>query len=508
MRRRTNNVRHIVALNPLRAVALAAFALALVAPPAGGQETMTDQGIVDAVENEILFDLSTPLNKIDVSVTDGIVELTGTVNNLLAKDRAGKLAETVKGVRSVSNRIEVRPYWGRMDWQIENDAEEALVYDSATDSWEIDVEVTDNKATLTGTVDSWQEKQLAAKIVKGVRGVAAIDNRIEIDFDTDRPDMEIASEIEEALRWDRYVDDGLIDVKVNNGKVKLSGTVGSAAERRQAATTAWVAGVRSVDESGLKVERWARDPELRKDKYKNVTDAKVEQAVEAAMLYDPRVLSFNVTPDVSNGMVTLRGQVDNLKAKRAAADIARRTVGVFSVRNRIRVRPRTPTDERIEENIEQALLRDPHVERSEISVIVVDKEAFLYGTVDSYFEKSQADDIASRAYGVTEVINNLDVDNPTPLGYDPYLDDIYPYDSDWYDYEPGYTFQTDAEIERDIESEIFWSPFVNSSEVKVEVDNGTATLTGTVDTWSEREAATENAYEGGATWVDNELEVR
>jgi len=32
-------------------------------------------------------------------------------------------------------------------------------------------------------------------------------------------------------------------------------------------------------------------------------------------------------------------------------------------------------------------------------------------------------------------------------------------------------------------------------------------LTGEVDDWAEREAATQNAYEGGATWVDNDLEV-
>jgi len=34
-----------------------------------------------------------------------------------------------------------------------------------------------------------------------------------------------------------------------------------------------------------------------------------------------------------------------------------------------------------------------------------------------------------------------------------------------------------------------------------------AELTGTVDSWSERDAATDNAYEGGAVSVDNDLEV-
>lgn len=39
------------------------------------------------------------------------------------------------------------------------------------------------------------------------------------------------------------------------------------------------------------------------------------------------------------------------------------------------------------------------------------------------------------------------------------------------------------------------------------VKDGVATLEGTVDSWSEREAATENAYEGGARTVKNFLMV-
>jgi len=41
----------------------------------------------------------------------------------------------------------------------------------------------------------------------------------------------------------------------------------------------------------------------------------------------------------------------------------------------------------------------------------------------------------------------------------------------------------------------------------VTIEDGVATLTGTVDSWSEYDAATENAYEGGATWVDNDLMI-
>ncbi len=489
-------------------VGMAVAALAwTVAPAQAVEKTFTDLQITDAVEDEFLFDQAIPLNEIDVKTDSGIVRLTGTVDNILAKDRATRLAETVKGVKSVVNRIKVVPSVIRSDTAIQKDVENALLMDRATESYEVDAKVKGNVVTLTGRVQSWQEKQLAEKVAKGVRGVTEVKNQIGIEYESDRPDMEIQPEIKKILRWDALVDDALIDVKVNDGNVKLTGTVGSAAEKTHATWDAWVTGVKSVDNSGLKVAKWARDEDLRKNKYTVKSDEAIENAIELAFLYDPRVFSFNVDADVDGGVATLRGKVDNLKAKRAATRDARNTVGVISVRNRIRVRPASPTDAEIAQNVRDALKRDPFVDRYEISVTVIDGTAYLYGTVDTYFEKGQADDVASEIYGVTEVDNNLNVDAPEPLVYDPYVTPYYPYYYDWYDYEPYYTFMTDSEIKEEINDEMWWSPFVDSDEVNVTVDDGVATLTGTVDSWSESQSAVENAYEGGATWVNNKLQI-
>lgn len=45
-------------------------------------------------------------------------------------------------------------------------------------------------------------------------------------------------------------------------------------------------------------------------------------------------------------------------------------------------------------------------------------------------------------------------------------------------------------------------------ETNVTVVNGVATLTGTVDTWADRSWAAENAREGGASKVRNQIAVR
>ena len=66
---------------------------------------------------------------------------------------------------------------------------------------------------------------------------------------------------------------------------------------------------------------------------------------------------------------------------------------------------------------------------------------------------------------------------------------------------------TDDTIGENIRSELWWSPWVESDEIAVTVEDGVATLTGLVDSQSEEESAVENALEGGARNVINELRI-
>lgn len=475
----------------------------------GAVRDLNDVNIMEAVEKELIMDPAVLLNEIDVTVENGIVTLSGSVTNILAKERATRVTETVKGVRSVINQIQVSPPVVRSDMGIARDVEDALLMDSATESFQIRVSVLDGVVTLRGTVDSWQEKRLAGIVAKGVRGVTDLENELDVAAREERPDPEILAEIQKTLRWDELVDHALIDVQVEEGQVELSGIVGSAAEKRRALIDAHVSGVESVEGSGLEVKYWARKEDLRKDKYVAASDEEVRKAVQDTLLYDPRVNSLNVTSRVDEGVVTLRGVVDNIKEKRFAKRDALNTVGVVSVKNRLRVRPEGPfTDREVERKANAAITRDPYLETYEITVDVTGGTAKLYGSVDSYFEKVQAEDVISGVEGVRMVDNKLTVDyDRRPFLYDPYVDDQPLTDYDWYRPEPLFPRESDVEIEEEIEDELWWSPFVNEDDVEVVVNNGRAELTGEVDSWSEYSAAARNAYEGGATWVDNDLQV-
>lgn len=478
---------------------------------AGAAPVAGDAAITAAVEKELISDPAVPFDRFDVATADGIVTLTGRVDNILARQRAVKIARAVTGVKSVVDRIEMVPTFSRTDIQIQKDIEEAIFFNPATEDYEIAVRVDAFEATLSGQVDSQAEKMLAEKLAKGVRGVIAVHNDLNVKETQDRFDPAILTDVEQALKWDILVDDALIDVKVQDGTVILTGTVGSAAEKNLAISDAWVSGVKSVEAKGLAVERWARDDDLRSDKYVVKSDVDIRRAVERALLQDPRVSAAAVATEVSAGLVTLRGVVDSLEAKRAAIRDAKNTVGVLRVRSRLKVKPLDEIrDSEIEDKIRKALIRDSWLSAFEIDIKVIDKTAYLDGSVSTFFEKGRADILASSVRGVREVRNNLNVYHKySSYTFDPYVDEWDIRDFDWYDVRPkSYSSKLDGEIEAEIRDEFFWSPFVDGDDITVSVENGSATLTGTVDTRSERSMAEANAYEAGAVQVINKLEVR
>lgn len=476
-----------------------------IATYAQEETELNSMEITDAIEDQFRFDHAVDVNKIETTVNEGVAELTGTVSNIKAKERATKLTQMVKGVRSVSNRITVNPPAFISDEGIRNSIEMALLNDPAADSYEVDVTVKNGKVTLEGKVDSFQEKQLCEDVAKSVNGVLSLENLININYKTDRADLEIENEIKEALKWSEMVDDGLIVVEVKNGNVKLDGFVGSATEKRNASWISWVAGVKSVDDTKLNVKWWAKDDDLRATKNVSYTDAEIASAIKDAGFYDPRVFSFNIEPSVNGGWVTLRGTVNNLKAKKAAENLANNTLGVIGVTNRIKVKGKMLlSDEEIDRKIEAALRSNSITEAWEIETTVNNGIVTLSGTVDSYTERNEAEWVASGIDGVSTVENVLDVTYP----YSYYFYGSYPY-YDWYHPTPSYPLSVelpnDKAIKRDVESELWWSPFVDASQVDVSVNNGVVTLAGTVDSWSEYNYAIENAWEGGAWSINNQL---
>jgi osmotically-inducible protein OsmY len=71
----------------------------------------------------------------------------------------------------------------------------------------------------------------------------------------------------------------------------------------------------------------------------------------------------------------------------------------------------TRSNERLLEDANERLTRDPHVDASKINVTCKDNEITLDGTVDSRSAKRRAEDIVDDISGVKHVQNNLRVES-------------------------------------------------------------------------------------------------
>lgn len=473
----------------------------------GGPEVVERQDLEDldiqhAVERELIYDAVVPSDEVQVQVAAGVVELAGTAPHLLARERAARLAESVRGVRSVSTQLRVMPT-ALADETVQKEVEEELSRDPVASTVNVDVEMSEGVATLRGSANSWSQKEAVTRQAMSVRGVREVKNAMTIDYEEEPPDEAIERTVEKRLHWDTLVDEGLIDVDVADGVVYLSGVVGSAAERRRAGVDAWGAGVEDVNTDDLRVEWWALEEHRKEQEIVPATEEEIAEALRTAFSLDPRIALFEIDIDVDASEVELEGSVDNIHARDAAEHIARHTIGVTAVQNRISIEHDGQLDDDfLRLRLEEALRRNAITEAFAIDARVEEGVAILSGAVDNSAEKAAAQEVASRVVGVREVKNQIRVETPHAFYYDPYVYPYHPYVETWSTYAWSLPTKPDYEIQVDIERELFWSPFVDADEVDVSVARGKAVLEGSVDSLRERESAVENAFEGGAIAVD------
>jgi osmotically-inducible protein OsmY len=422
-------------------------------------------------------------DSVDVKVSNGVVTLSGRTDNILTKKRAGKIAETVTGVKSVINNIMVLKST-RSDAKIEDDLVTALANNPATDAFQVNPEVNNGNVILSGTVGSWQEKELCREVAESVRGVRDVTNNININYNALRTDKDIKADVLSRLKWDIYVNQQFIRVSVNKGIVSLRGTVASAAEKEWAYDDAWVNGVNSVNVDDLRVQWWQNSSPEYEQETITLRDKEIKAALEQAFIIDPRVISDRINIKVNDGVVTLRGMVTDLQSKHAAERDARRTIGVFGIKNDLVVQPKSiPENVEIRDMVTRALKRNPYIDKSNIEVSVENGMVYLTGNVDNKFEKNIAGEVASAVRGVIDIQNDISYR------------------------EPEVEVTNDKEIKENIRQQLFWNPITNSQQIQIQVLNGNVLLTGYVATPLEKSVATVEAFQGGAAKVDNELEV-
>lgn len=142
-------------------------------------DSVSDAWITSATKLRLLADSQTPALDINVDTTNGHVTLFGIVPSAAAKQTAEAEAHRVKGVRGVTNDLQVVPSSSRdvataKDADIRTAVAQALERRQADTGDRIDVDVKAGVVRLTGTVPNEAARVTAATTARATKGVKAV----------------------------------------------------------------------------------------------------------------------------------------------------------------------------------------------------------------------------------------------------------------------------------------------------------------------------------------------
>ena len=209
---------------------------------------------------------------------------------------------------------------------LQTDVQNAIKWEPLLNAAEIGVTVKDGVVSLTGFVDSYAKKMEAENAAKKVIGVKALVENIEVKFSNSwsKTDLEIATEVLNALRANWSVPDAKVTVKVENGWVTLDGELHWNYQRESAKSAVnFLAGVKGVS-NNIKIKSETHDAIEQKD---------VENALGRSWSLDDSGISVSV----SGTTVTLSGTVNSWYQKEEAGRIAWKTPGIWHVKNELEV---------------------------------------------------------------------------------------------------------------------------------------------------------------------------
>jgi hyperosmotically inducible protein len=214
----------------------------------------TDRKIEDAAKAS--YNYRTVLeDNVKVKANDGVVTLTGTVQDRDDKDLAADTVQNLPGVVAVNNEIKVESkYPERSDGWMALKIRSRLLVKGNVSATNTKVTVTDGNVVLSGTADNLAQKDLTAVYAKDIDGVKTVTNDIIVK---DRApgetigekidDASITSQVKYALLSHKATSALKTKVTTNDGVIAISGEAANDAEKSLVTKLASdVRGVKSV----------------------------------------------------------------------------------------------------------------------------------------------------------------------------------------------------------------------------------------------------------------------
>ncbi len=210
----------------------------------------------------------------------------------------------------------------------------------------------------------------------------------------------------------------------------------------------------------------------------------IKRDVVDQLYWDDRVDASHIKVEVIDRAARLSGHVPSYTARRAAETDTWLIAGVTSVDNRLEVvNPADtpgPTDADLLAELSTALSWEPSLRDADIDVFVRNGRVTLIGSVDAYWKKLRAEELAATLVGVMDITNELAV-VPSQRIEDRLIAD-----------------SVVAALERNM--------YVDARAINVRVNEGIVTLSGTVSSLPEFRAVDEIACRTtGIVTINNEV---
>ncbi len=213
------------------------------------------------------------------------------------------------------------------------------------------------------------------------------------------------------------------------------------------------------------------------------TNTDLQQDVENAIKWEPLLGAAEIGVTAKDGVVSLTGTVDSYAKKLEAEMAAKKVIGVKALVEKIEVKfPSSwnKTNEEIAKEVLTGLQSNWSVPDDKVTVKVEDGWVTLEGELPWNYQREAAKNAVRFLTGVKGVTNNIKIKS-----------EIH-----------------DAIEKKDVEAAIGRSWSVDDSDINVSVSDTTVTLTGTVNSWYQKEEAGRIAWNTPGIWhVKNELAV-
>lgn len=195
-------------------------------------------------------------DQVKVKANDGVVTLSGSVQDSRARDLAADTVENLPGVASVNNEIKLKSaYPEHSDAWMAFKIRSRLLVKSNVSASSTTVTVQDGAVTLRGTADNIAQKELTEVYAKEIDNVKSVKNDIVVK---EKPamgettgekidDASITSQVKFALLDHKGTHSLKTKVTTSDGVIVITGEAGSDAEKSLVTKLAQdVRGVKSV----------------------------------------------------------------------------------------------------------------------------------------------------------------------------------------------------------------------------------------------------------------------